>query len=174
MSAEAYRWRCACCGEEQTGLPMDMAMALPFEWDGLDAETRAASHLDQDFCELRYSNGEVSRLIRCVLPLPVSSIAGEFRFDVWMSVSEKSWDTYRAGFESGVYGAKGCFAYLMHEAPDYEASYRLHADVFFQPEKLRPRVALQDANHPLVAAQRRGIEVAQIERWVALSHRSMH
>jgi hypothetical protein len=152
---------------------MDIALALSFDWDDLDAETRAASHLDEDFCELRYSNGEVGRLIRCVLPLPVPGIAGEFRFGVWMSVSEKSWDIYRAGFESGVYGAEGCFGYLMHEVPDYAGSYHLHANVFFQPDKLRPTVLLQDAEHPLVAAQRHGIVVEQIERWAALSHRSM-
>ena len=173
MSAEAYRWRCSCCGEDQTGLPMDIAMALPVNWDGLDPETRAASHLDADFCELRYSNGQVDRFIRCVLPLPVPRISSEFRFGVWMSVSERSWDIYRTGFDSGVYGVEGCFGYLMQEVPDYEGSYLLHADVFFQPGNLRPSVVLQEAEHPLVAAQRHGIEVEQIERWAALSHRSI-
>lgn len=173
MSAETYRWRCACCGEEQTGLPMDMTMALPVDWDDLDPETRAASRLDEDFCELRYANGEVDRFIRCVLALPVPSIAGEFRFGVWVSVSERSWDIYRTGFDSGVYGAEDCFGYLMQEVPEYEGSYHLHANVFFQPERLRPSVVLQDSEHALVAAQRNGIEVAQIERWAALSHRAI-
>ena len=173
MGTEAHRWRCACCGEEQIGLPMDIAMALPVEWDDLDEETRAASHLDEDFCELRYSNGEVARLVRCVLLLPVPSISGEFCFGVWVSVSEGSWDIYKAGFDSGVYGAEGCFGYLMHEVPNYEGSYLRHANVFFKPDRLRPSVVLQDAEHPLVAAQRHGIAVSQIERWAALSHRSV-
>jgi hypothetical protein len=133
MSAEAYRWRCACCGEEYSGLPMDMALASPVNWDNLDRETRAASQLDDDFCEVRYPNGEAHRFIRCVLPLPVHRIAGEFRLGVWMSVSERSWDIYRIGFDSGVYGEEGCFGYLMHEVPDYRGSFLLHADVFFQP-----------------------------------------
>ena len=154
-------------------MPMDFALALPLDWDDLDPATRAASHLDEDFCEVRYSNGEVSRFIRCVLPLPVPRIASEFRFGVWISVSERSRDIYRIGFESGEYGEEGCFGYLMHEVPEYEGSYLLHANVFFQPEKLRPNVFLQDAEHPLVTAQRHGIEVAQIERWAALSHRSV-
>jgi hypothetical protein len=172
MSAEAYRWRCACCGEEYAGLPMDIALALPISWDDLDADARAASQLDDDFCEVRYSSSQVDRFIRCVLALPVPGIADEFHFGVWVSVSERSWNIYRSGFDSGVYGEEGCFGYLMHEIPDYEGSYLLRADVFFQPENLRPSVILQEAAHPLVAAQRHGIEVAQIERWVALSHRA--
>lgn len=149
-----------------------MALGLPVDWDALDRETRAASQLDDDFCEVRYSSGEVDRFIRCLLPLPVRRISSEFRFGVWMSVSERSWDVYRIGFDSGVYGEAACFGYLMHEIPDFEGSFLLHADVFFQPGKLRPNVFLQEGKHPLIAAQRQGIDVAQIERWAALVHRS--
>jgi hypothetical protein len=170
MSAEAYHWRCACCGEEFTGLPMDIALGLPVDWDALDQETRAASQLDEDFCQVRNSDGEMDRFIRCLLPLPVPGISSEFRFGVWMSVSERSWAIYRMGFDDGVYSEEGCFGYLMNEVPDYQGSFLLHADVFFQPGKLRPKVVLQEAKHPLVAAQRHGIDLAQIQRWAAKMH----
>jgi len=170
MSAEAYRWRCACCGEERVGLPMDMAFAAPVDWEALDEATARALHLDDDFCELRHANGEVSRFIRCLLALPVPRIGSEFRFGVWMSVSEKSWGVYQEGFASGVYREAGCFGYLMHDIPEYPGSFLLHADVYFRPDRMRPAVVLHETDHPLVAAQSDGIDVTQIERWAAMMH----
>jgi hypothetical protein len=170
MSAEAYRWRCSCCGEEHVGLPLDMMFGEPVDWDALDEATRAASSLDDDFCEVRYSTGEVDRFIRCLLPFPVPRMSVEFRFGVWMSVSERSWDIYRAGFVSGVYAEGGCFGYLMHDVPEYPGTMYFNADVWFQPDGLRPRVALHETDHPLFIAQRDGIEPVQIERWAAMMH----
>ncbi|MGF7005760.1 DUF2199 domain-containing protein [Aminobacter sp. BE322] len=170
MSAKAYRWRCSCCGEDHVGLPMDMMFGEPVDWDALDDATRAASTLDDDFCEVRHSTGEVDRFIRCLLPLPVPRMCSEFRLGVWMSVSERSWDIYGVGFASGTYAEDGCFGYLMHDVPDYSGSMFFNADVWFQPARLRPRVALHETDHPLFLAQRDGIEPAQIERWAALMH----
>ncbi|WP_109576935.1 DUF2199 domain-containing protein [Aminobacter sp. AP02] len=170
MSAEAYRWRCSCCSEEHVGLPMDMMFGEPVDWDALDAAARTASTLDDDFCEVRHSTGEVDRFIRCLLPLPVPKMATEFRLGVWMSVSERSWDIYREGFVSGAYAEDGCFGYLMHDVPEFPGSLLLNADVWFQPGRLRPRVALHETHHPLYLAQCVGIEPTQIERWAILMH----
>jgi len=149
---------------------MDMSFDGPVDFDALDEETAQVAHVDSDFCEVRYSTGEVDRFIRCLLPLPVPEIANEFCFGVWMSVSEASWNVYRDGFDTGSYGSPGCFGYLMHVIPEYEGSYLLHADVRFQ-SRLRPRVMLHETDHPLYAAQRDGVDVRQVERWVALTHR---
>jgi hypothetical protein len=170
VSAEAYRWQCSCCGEEFTGLPMALVFEAPVDWEALDEATRAASQLDSDFCEVRYSNGEVDRFIRCQLPLPVPRISDEFCFGVWMSVSERSWDIYEAGFDSGSYSENGCFGYLMHDIPEYAGSLLLHADIIFKPDGLRPHVFLHETDHPLFAAQRDGIDVTQIQRWAATTH----
>jgi len=170
MSAEAYRWRCSCCGEEFTGLPLDLAFGPPVDWASLSEEVRQVSRSNDDFCEVHYSPDRIDRFIRCILPLPVPRIASEFRFGVWMSVSERSWDIYWAGFDTEDYSEDGCFGYLMHEIPEYLGSHLLHADVWFRNNGQRPRVELQNADHPLVRAQRDGIDVTQIERWVAISH----
>ncbi len=170
MSAAAYSWRCACCGNEFTGLPMDLFFEEPFDWQSLDGETRRRSFLDEDFCEVRYGDGTVDRFIRCLLHLPVPELGEDFRFGVWMSVSERSWGIYLDGFGKGSYETGGCFGYLMHEIPDYPGSSGLHANVCFRPDDLRPIVELQDADHPLVAAQREGIDIAQVTRWAAMTH----
>lgn len=170
MGAAAYSWRCACCGEEFTGLPMDIAFGEPVDWGALDTATRRRSFADEDFCEVRYADGAVDRFIRCLLHLPVPELGEDFRFGVWMSVSERSWDIYRNGFGDGRYETEGCFGYLMHDIPDYPGSFGLHADVWFRPDNLRPVVELHDIDHPLVLAQKGGADVAQVARWASMMH----
>lgn len=170
MGADVHRWRCSCCGEEQTGLPMDAHFGPPVDWASLDEAAQAASCFDDDFCYVQFPDGEITRLIRGLLPLPVPQLDSEFRFGVWVSISERSWDIYRAGFGHGTYAERGCFGYLVNTIPDYPASMHLHADVMFEPDGLRPTIHLHDADHPLVAAQRDGIDVAQVERWAAAMH----
>jgi hypothetical protein len=59
---------------------------------------------------------------------------------------------------------------LADKIPEYPNSSGLHANVWFRDGRQRPTVELQDADHPLVKAQRDGIDVMQIERWVASTH----
>ena len=170
MSAEAYRWRCSCCGETFTGLPLDAAFKPPVDWDALDDEGRQTAKVNDDFCAVRFPDGRIDRFIRCILPLPVPRISSEFRFGVWMSVSQASWNIYDAGFDSGEYSQPSCFGYLMNGISDYEGSRLLHADILFEPGRARPTVKLHDADHPLVLAQRNGVAVEQVERWAAMMH----
>lgn len=170
MNASVYRWRCACCGEEMTGLPMDIAFEEPVDWNAIDERDRNACYLDEDFCTARYPSGEIVRLIRCILPLRVPCMESEFRFGVWMSVSETSWEAYSEGFGTDAYPVEGCFGYLMHEIPEYPGSHALHADIWFRPGAERPIVELHATEHELVAAQQTGIEPEQIERWATMMH----
>lgn len=149
---------------------MDMSFRPPVEWSWLDDDARRASWANEDFCEIRFSANEIDRFIRCILPLPVPRLQSEFRFGVWMSVSDQSWDIYKAGFHSGDYAQDGCFGYLSDKIPEYPGSSGLHANVWFGDGRQRPTVELQDADHPLVQAQRSGIDVTQIERWIAATH----
>lgn len=149
---------------------MDLAFGEPVDWDALDEETLRRSFVDSDFCEIRLPGGEVHRYIRAILPLPVPDLLDEFRFNIWVSVSERSWAIYRKGFDTGVYDTAGCFAFLMHEIPDYPGSWAHHADVYFRPDRLRPTVTLHDSGHPLAVAQKDGISAEQVARWAALSH----
>ena len=86
-------------------------------------------------------------------------------------VSDKSWNVYREGFEGRGYADEGCFGYLMNEIPDFPGSFLLHVDVLFNDGGFRPTIELHSADHPLVAAQQHGVDIAQIERWAALTHR---
>jgi len=172
MSAEAYRWRCSCCGEEQIGLPMAMGFEGPRPWEYFDDAKQAESFLNSDFCKIVRLNGEIERYVLGILILPVPEIDAEFQFAVWVSVSERSWDIYSAGYGAGEYKAEGCFGFLANAVPGYGGSSGLHADVWFQPDGLRPLIALHDGDHPLISAQKDGVDLAQVEQWAASIHRN--
>jgi hypothetical protein len=165
------RWRCACCGDEFDHLPLDLSFPAPVDPETLAAEERRTLRLDDDFCAVRYASGEVDRFIRCILPIPVPEMEEEFRFGVWISVSAASWEVYEAGFHAGTYAKDTCFGYLMHEIPGFSGSRLSHCDVAFQPGTARPRVFLHESDHPLFYAQRHGVSRAQVEAWVASTHR---
>jgi hypothetical protein len=167
-----HRWTCTCCGEVMTGLPMDLHFEAPVDFSLLDRKSRKRSHIDTDFCEVNLSDGSTQRYVRALLPLPVPQLEDEFRFGVWVSVSEKSWTVYREGFATGHYSEAGCFGYLMHDIPDFEGSELLQCDVWFQPDGLRPVIELHHVDHPLVEAQQNGVEPRQVERWAALIHQA--
>ncbi|MGE0280877.1 MAG: DUF2199 domain-containing protein [Rhizobiaceae bacterium] len=171
MHPDSYKWTCACCGKAMTGLPMDLAFGEPGGWNGLSEEVRERSSLSDDFCYIDHGEGVVNRFIRCLLPFSVVGLDEAFRFGVWMSVSEASWNVYDKGFDAGIYELDGCFGYLGHTVPDFPDSYLLHADVYFREGKDRPLVELHNADHALVHAQCEGVPMAQVERWVAASMR---
>lgn len=168
---ETYRWTCACCGEEMVGLPMAMGFAGPDNWIGLTEEVRRDAFIDSDFCLVPREGGTLERYIRCVLPLPLAGAEDAFHLVVWMSVSEASWHVYRKGYETGAYDTEGCFGFLGNEVSGFPGSYMLYADVWFEPDSMRPYVELHKAEHPLVAAQQDGLQMAQIESWASMMHR---
>lgn len=169
MQAHTYRWTCRCCGQVKTGLPMDLGYHSPAGWDDLTDAERARSHLDEDFCLMRHADGAVDRFIRAVLPIPVPEIEDEFRFGVWVSVSEKSWKSYgKATLESGC-ELDICFGCLCHDLPDMPESFGLHANVEFQDNGMRPRIFLHEQDHALVEAQMHGVNVAQVEKWASMA-----
>jgi hypothetical protein len=150
---------------------MAIGFAAPAGWEELDEAARAESVLDSDLCMIARPGGEVERYICGLLRLPVAETDAEFQWIVWLSVSQPSWRVYLDGFGTGTYPQPGCFAYLMHEIPDFEGSLGLPANIWFQPDGLLPLVELQDGHHALVKAQQEGIGLSQIERWAAGMHR---
>ncbi len=149
---------------------MDLAFADPVDWEALDDETIDFEAKDDDFCEIHFKDGTIDRFIFCLMPFPVPELDAEFRFGVWVSVSEASWNSYEKGFIVGEYDKDGCFGYLVNEVPDFPGSQLLNVDVWFRSDGLRPVIYLHDVDHLLVAAQKNGLDTAQIARWASSDH----
>ena len=168
--AAAHRWRCSCCGEEFVGLPEALGFASPAGWDELDEVSKAGSYLDSDLCVVARPAEAIARYVVAVLDLPLIHAGGAFRWLMWISVSEPSWKAYCEGFKTGNYPVPGCFGYLCNEIPEMPGCYGLPANLWFQPDGLRPEVELHEGDHKLIKAQRRGIRFRQVERWAAHMH----
>ena len=170
MNMETYEWTCSCCGKVMAGLPLAFGFKAPDHWLNVSAADMETSWMSDDFCLIHESSGEVARYIRCVLQMPVSGFdALEFGFGVWMSVSERSWDIYNRGFDTGRYADEGCFGYLGNSISAYPGSLHLGCDVYFQPDRKRPRVHVHKCENLLAIDQLNGIKIEIIEALVAKS-----
>ena len=166
-----YKWKCPCCGEEQTGLMTDFAFRVPENWLAIGWLQKLISSKNSDFCKIRSFSRPIERYIRCLLPVPIQDHEETFHFGVWMSISEDSWGVYRNGFRTEQYTERGCFGYLMHNLPDFKNSMAMHCDIEFFNHGSRPLVWLHEVDHPLYEAQREGISVDYIKRLMAKFHR---
>jgi hypothetical protein len=171
VNLETFEWTCSCCGKSMIGLPQAFAFKAPDHWlNGFEEKDTNASHLSDDFCVVHDIKGETARYIRCVLPMQLSGFENlEFGFGVWMSVSERSWDIYRDGFESGQYAEEGCFGYLGNSIPGYPGSLHLPCDVYFQPDRQRPRIVIHECENTLAIDQMNGMKIDFIETLVTRS-----
>jgi hypothetical protein len=153
-------WRCTCCGEWHHGL-MDLAAHSPDPWpDERTYEPNSALRLEgnflsEDFCVLE---GE-HFFVRCVLEIPVDGLDEPWGFGCWSTLSRTNFEKYVAGFDDGEYEDNGpWFGWLSNQLKIYFADPEpIEVDVFPQPKRQRPTLMLQDAEHPLGAAQRNGI-----------------
>ena len=172
MDLSNYKWTCKCCGQEKTGLPPALAFGVPDHWLQLEKAVREASKIDDDLCLIDKTDGTQNHYIRCVLELPLilpDASSGEFQFGVWMSVSERSWNIYLDGYDSGDYAEEGCFGYLSNLITAYPDSFNLPADVYFRSDSLRPLVVLHEGSNPFISDQRNGMNVEVLESLLAKS-----
>ncbi len=172
MLAQSYRWTCRCCGETRHGLPMDIGYEHPDGWLGLTRAERELSSLEAGSCIITHEDGKVEHYLLAAMPVPVPETGDEFRFMVWVSVSQKSWNAFRMATPTAGYEIAGCFGYLAHNLPDMPRSFGLHASVEFLDFGSLPVIYLHDHDHPLVDAQTNGVNLAQVERWAlaAMAH----
>ena len=163
------RWRCSRCGEEHDDLPFDLAFEAPAYWDG---GRGAADRLSDDLCTWTDDDGRLNYFVRCVLPLAIVDHDEEFRYGVWASLSERSFDRFVELYDDPArVDEPPYFGWLSNAIPDYPETLNLPSDVVVFEESLRPKVVLHDAPHPLVRDQREGIT---LERVRTVVERALH
>lgn len=98
-------------------------------------------------------------MIRCVLPIPVIGVQGDFGFGCWSTLSQENFDKYIDGFDSGEYADMGPWSgWLMNQLATFTDG-KEPLPVLVQPrtERQRPLLFVQDDYHPLAIAQEEGI-----------------
>jgi hypothetical protein len=93
-------FRCSSCGEWHDELPLDFGFGEPDYIAELDAESR--KHLAKgvgDFRELVRDGGS-HYFIRGVIEIPITGSSGWFRYGVWASLSEQSYEAAKNAYRT--------------------------------------------------------------------------
>ncbi|RYG42039.1 MAG: DUF2199 domain-containing protein [Chitinophagaceae bacterium] len=158
---------CPDCGQQHEGLPA-LGFAEPFPYSALsDEEKQSIADIDDDFCVIRYPE-QTDRFIRVTLTIPVNDACEDFDYGLWVSLSEKSFEDYKADFLNSEEG-KVYFGTICNHLPGYELStIRLHVNVNTRAGNQRPLLVPHEGEHQLIADWEQGISWEEARRRIAL------
>ena len=149
---------CEVCGKAHVGALRDIRMSLPQPIFLLDEdERRRRAYVEDDFAVLHTQDAD-RYFVRALLELPIDEEDGYFGYGAWVEVSEADvaalgelWDDEEGRRAGPFTGA------LANELSPYAFTEGLPVRIRLRDVELLPLVELDDANHELVRAQRRGI-----------------
>ena len=148
---------CEVCGETHAGETRDIRMGLPdpiFRLDEDERERRA--YVDGDFAAL---DGE-RFFVRALLELPIDGEDGYFGYGAWVEVSREDVESLGELWHDEEAEEAGPFSgTLANELSPYAFTEGLPVRIRLRDVRLLPLVELDEANHELVRAQRRGISL---------------
>ncbi len=151
-------YTCAVCGETHAGETRDIRMELPQPIFLLDEEERSVRALvEDDFAVLHGPRGD-RYFVRALLELPIDGEDGYFGYGAWVEVSGEDVAALGELWSSEEGWREGPFAgTLANELSPYAFTEGLPVRLRLRDARLLPVVELEDAEHELVRAQRRGI-----------------
>ena len=149
---------CAVCGETHAGETRDIRLGLPQPIFLLDEdERRRRAHVEDDFAVLNDPAGD-RYFVRALLELPIDGEHGYFGYGAWIEVSGEDVASLGElwGEEDG-WRAEPFVGTLANELSPYAFTEGLPVRIRLRDVRLLPLVELEDGEHELVRAQRRGI-----------------
>ena len=161
-------WACSVCGEVHEGLPRDLAFDAPVYWDGGRGPD---DRIDSDLCRWTDDDGNPAFFIRGLITLRVvDDDEDDFRFGLWSSLSEKSFERVLQLWDDPARVAEPAyFGWLSNSIPGYPETLSLPLDVYTRSLEYRPEFVLHEGEHPLVRDQREGITLARVRELAELT-----
>jgi hypothetical protein len=161
-----HAWTCRCCGKQFNTLQLDIMYNAPDHWVAIP-EAERKGKIDDDVCFLHHNDG-MDIYLRGVIEIPIVGLNENFRWGVWVSLSEESFrralDLWTADV---IEDEPPKFGWLSNNIDIYPNTLNLATHVHLRPGKLRPAIELEPTDHPLAIEQRRGITLARVEEIVA-------
>ncbi len=160
----ASTWHCVSCNEAHEGM-FHLAANSPDPWRNNpvyeeNCELRLeGDFLSEDFCVMdsKYF------FARCVLEIPITGMDKEFGFGCWSTLARPNFDIYTDGFDDSEYSDFGpWFGWLCNQFYDYIGTEPVGCSVNPQTNRQRPKLLVNDENHPLAIAQRNGISAEHV------------
>jgi hypothetical protein len=157
------KFRCAVCGEIHHDWPALVYISPSHYHDLTPEEKKTIANLDSDFCEINYDN-QTDRFIRVVLIQKVVNGCTDLDYGLWVSLSEKSYNDYKANFNNENHESK-YFGWLSNYLPEYNDTTLIPTTVFVKPGNERPEI-IPDINfdHEFVRDYYNGITLEEAEK----------
>jgi hypothetical protein len=161
---------CRTCGAFRAEMPRLLAVPAPAAWEALPESERHRGHLTDDQCII----DDTWFFMLGRLELPVHDGGEPFTWMTWVSLSEGNF--LRA---SELWQTRGrereppYFAWIQSQLPYPVPTLNLKADLMTQPVGQRPKIFLQEADHPLWREQKHGITAERVQEIVeSVLHRA--
>ena len=157
------KYICSCCGEEHDEWPA-LTYSSPVHYNDLTREEKERiGALTPDFCTITYTE-QIDRFIRCNLTIRVMDHCEDLVYGLWVSLSEKSFEDYRANFDNENHEVQ-YFGWLSNQLPDYPDSTQIPTTVVTQTMNQRPTIVPhENFDHPFVKDYYEGITKVEAER----------
>jgi len=149
---------CAVCGETHAGETRDIRLGLPQPIFLLDEDERDRRARVGDDAAVLHDRGRERFFVRALLELPIDGEDGYFGYGTWIEVSEADFAALRELWDDEEGWRREPFAgSLANELSPYAFTEGLPVRIRLRDVRLLPLVELEDQDHELVRAQRRGI-----------------
>lgn len=165
-SKKRKEYKCPSCGEIHDSLPA-LAFKAPDYYCFLsDEEKENIAELSNDFCIIRHPE-QTDRFIRTTMTMQVMDACDDLDYGLWVSVSEKTFNEYKAEFKKNVEG-KTYFGRICNEIQDYkDTTLGLHVNIVTRANGIRPEIIPHQTDHYLVSDWENGISISEAEKRVA-------
>jgi hypothetical protein len=159
---DPIKYTCANCGQEHEEWPA-LSYLAPLFYDQLsEEEKKNAAELSDDFCVVR-DGDQIHRYIRATLTQKVIDHCEDLEYGLWVSLSEKSFEDYKANFHNENHEA-GYFGWLANNLPGYQFE-SIPTNVIIRTGGLRPNIIPHnDVDNPFVRDYFNGITKEEAER----------
>jgi len=160
---ESKEFKCATCGKIHDELPA-LGFKTPFHYDILTLEEKTElAEISDEFCIIRHDD-QTDRFIRTVLTIEIKDTCENLDYGIWVSVSEKSFEEYKADFKKEL-DEKTYFGMISNEISDYEEStLGLHVNVNTRNGGIRPEIIPHQNEHKLISDWENGISLSEAEK----------
>ena len=150
-------YKCSCCNKEYKDLPFCIGFEFPDYYFSIPEEERESRvHYTKDLCVI----DDEYYFIRGRIEIPIIDNPDSFAFDVWASLSEKSflrvqelWDDPERVNESPYFG------WLDSEIPTYDFPEGVQTNVHTSTLGFIPEIEITDEVHQLAFDQQNGISI---------------
>lgn len=157
---------CSSCGKEHEEWPA-LTFIAPDNYDALsDEDKNKIAKLSSDFCEIKHLD-QIDRFIRCTLFQKVNNHCQDLDYGVWVSLSEKSFEDYKANFDNKNYETQ-YFGWLCNNIPGYSFEESIPTTVVTRIDGARPAIfPHKNFEHDFVKDFYNGITKIEAEKRIA-------